>query len=80
MPCTNTHACTKGITALCFLLSVVFPFISHPSSIHFLSLSSLSLEQCAGTDVKMYYFGWLTPMFYLCVCVLACVFLSCFPK
>lgn len=36
-------------------------------------LSNLSLEQYAGTDVKMYYFGWLAPMFSTCVCV------SCFP-
>lgn len=74
----RTHK--QYIIALCFLLSIIFPFISHPSSSHFLSLSlsNLSPEQYAGTDVKMYYFAWLAPMFCVlfvcvCVCVRACV-------
>lgn len=37
---THTHARKQYIIALCFLLSIIFPFISHPS-FHFLSVQSL---------------------------------------
>lgn len=41
------------------------------------SLPDLSLEQYAGTDVKMYYFGWLAPMFCVYICVYVCARCVC---
>lgn len=71
---TIKHSSSAGGPSRRCRLSSVTP---QPLLLRVLSLS-LSLspvsppKQYAGTDVKMYYFGWLATMFCTCVCVCAC--------